>query len=265
MLSRLQKFWLLLLPLSRQQLVSFSVFLCVAGWGYWQERVGEEPKRRKSLILCKSFNILCIKVYRKLLWLKAAQLCRYNSPALLVFERTGLLTALNPLPLRSFLPATLPAAMQCRQCVEYIQSCLQSCLTVPEWYSVSVRPINCATFTFSLFGGSNFAGWLISFMPTEGALLFILSTGKKYCYYGKQKICLLCLWAVYAFTTHQYKLFCLLLFEGTSTSVSKGEKWKISKIVEIKVFLTFCSLMEGSGSRSAKIMTDPDPQRSAVL
>jgi hypothetical protein len=30
----------------------------------------------------------------------------------------------------------------------------------------------------------------------EGALLFILSTGKKYKYCGKQKICFFCLWTV---------------------------------------------------------------------
>ncbi len=43
------------------------------------------------------------------------------------------------------------------------------------------------------------------------------------------------------------KVFCLLLFEGTFTSVFKYKKSKRSqKIVEIKFFLFFCLLLEGS-------------------
>jgi hypothetical protein len=60
------------------------------------------------------------------------------------------------------------------------------------------------------------------------------------------------------------KIFCLLLFEGTSfTSFFKDKKSKRNhKIVKIKVYLTFfCFLMEGAGSGSrsgsVQIMTDP--------
>jgi hypothetical protein len=55
------------------------------------------------------------------------------------------------------------------------------------------------------------------------------------------------------------KFFCLLLFEGTFTSVFKDIKShkRIHKTVEIKGFLTFLLMMEESGS--VKIMTDVDP------
>jgi hypothetical protein len=45
-----------------------------------------------------------------------------------------------------------------------------------------------------------------------------------------------------------FKVFCLLFFQGTFTSVFKDKKSKRShKIVEIKVFLLFFLLIEGSG------------------
>jgi hypothetical protein len=54
--------------------------------------------------------------------------------------------------------------------------------------------------------------------------------------------------------------FSLWLFERTFTLVCEDKKSKRSKkIAEIKVFLLFSFLMEGSGSESVQIMTDPDP------
>ncbi len=45
--------------------------------------------------------------------------------------------------------------------------------------------------------------------------------------------------------------FCILLFEGTVTSFFKDKKPKgRHKTVEIKVFLTMCLMIEGSGSRT---------------
>ena len=52
------------------------------------------------------------------------------------------------------------------------------------------------------------------------------------------------------------KFFCLLLFECTFTSVFIDKKSKNSqKIVEIKVFLLFCLVMEGSGSTTLMCLT----------
>ncbi len=68
-------------PLPSASCLSFSVLLRVAGWTYWRERrdeVGEEPyhhiiRRRESLVLCKSFNTLCISTLYKTTnrWIRA--------------------------------------------------------------------------------------------------------------------------------------------------------------------------------------------------
>jgi hypothetical protein len=57
------------------------------------------------------------------------------------------------------------------------------------------------------------------------------------------------------------KDFCLLVFEGTFTSVFKDKKSKRShKKVEMKDFLTFFAcLWKEPGPDLHKIMTDPDP------
>ncbi len=58
-------------------------------------------------------------------------------------------------------------------------------------------------------------------------------------------------------TKKKFQIFCLITFEGTFFSVFIDKKSKKGKkIVEIKVFLTFCLLTEGSGSRSGSVQNN---------